>query len=138
MRPEVDSNRFEIWNFISLRTFTLHMENSLQFEISLQSKWPKWNLSEVSFTSPEAMWSLIRKLPYTGLKFQPEVKSPTGLSSLWVSCKRALTHHLEIQSKYNQISIIVDNIDWPKKSTDKGLYFLFQELTYNLMWTLWI
>ena len=31
------------------------------------------------------------KLPYTEVKFHPEVKSQTGLSSLWVSCKRALS-----------------------------------------------
>ena len=30
------------------------------------------------------------KLPYTEVKFYPEVKSQTGLSSLRVSCKRAL------------------------------------------------
>ena len=30
------------------------------------------------------------KLPHTKVKFYPEVKSQTGLSSLWVSCKRAL------------------------------------------------
>ena len=29
------------------------------------------------------------KLPYTKVKFYPEVKSQTGLSSLWVSCKVA-------------------------------------------------
>ena len=31
------------------------------------------------------------KLPHTEVKFYPEVKSQTGLSSLRVSCKRALT-----------------------------------------------
>ena len=31
------------------------------------------------------------ELPYTEVKFHPEVKSQTGLSSLWVSCKRALS-----------------------------------------------
>ena len=30
------------------------------------------------------------KLPHTEVKFYPEVKSKTGLSSLRVSCKRAL------------------------------------------------
>ena len=54
-----------------------------------------WNftsvkLTEVSFTTPEVMWTLIMKLPHTKVKFYPEVKSQTGLSSLWVSCKRAL------------------------------------------------
>ena len=61
-------------NFISLRAFTVYMENSLRFEIC----------TEVSFTTPEVMWTLIMKLPHT------EVKSQTGLSSLRVSCKRAL------------------------------------------------
>ena len=36
------------------------------------------------------MWTLIMKLPYTEVKFYPEVKSQTGLSSLRVSRKRAL------------------------------------------------
>ena len=38
----------------------------------------------------DIMWTLIMKLPHTEVKFYPEVKSQTGLSSLWVSCKRAL------------------------------------------------
>ena len=36
------------------------------------------------------MWTLIMKLPHTEVKFYPEVKSQTGLSSLRISCKRAL------------------------------------------------
>ena len=36
-------------NFISLRAFTVYMENSLQFEISLRSIWPKWNLHRSEF-----------------------------------------------------------------------------------------
>ena len=43
-----------------------------------------------SFTTPEAMRTLIMKLPYTEVKFYPKVKSQTGLNSLWVLCKRAL------------------------------------------------
>ena len=65
-------------NFISLQAFAVYMENSLRFEIC----------TEVSFTSPEVMWTQVMKLPYT------EVKSQIGLSSLRVSCKRALTHAL--------------------------------------------
>ena len=34
-------------------------------------------------------------LPHTEVKFYPEVKSQTGLSSLRVSCKRALTPDLD-------------------------------------------
>ena len=72
-------------NFISRQSFTVYMENSLRFEISLLSI-----CTEVSFTTPEVIWTLIMKLPHTEVKFYPEVKSQTGLSSLWVSCKRAL------------------------------------------------
>ena len=36
-------------NFISLRAFTVYMENSLRFEISLRSIWPKWNLHRSEF-----------------------------------------------------------------------------------------
>ena len=35
--------------FISLRAFTVYMENSLRFEISLRSIWPKWNLHRSEF-----------------------------------------------------------------------------------------
>ena len=36
-------------NFISLQAFTVYMENSMRFEISLRSKWPKWNLHRSQF-----------------------------------------------------------------------------------------
>ena len=36
-------------NFISLRAFTIYMQNSLRFEISLRSNWPKWNLHRSEF-----------------------------------------------------------------------------------------
>ena len=39
------------------------------------------------------------KLPYTEVKFYPEVKSQTGLSSLRVSCKRALPKKRENESE---------------------------------------
>ena len=38
-------------NFVSLRAFTVYMENSLRFEISLRSIWPKWNLHQSEFYS---------------------------------------------------------------------------------------
>ena len=43
-------------NFIWLRAFTVHMENSLRFEISLRSIWPKRNLhrSEFHYTRSHA------------------------------------------------------------------------------------
>ena len=54
-----------------------------------------WNftsvkLTEVSFTTPEVMWTLIMNLPHTEVKFCPELNSQTGLSSLRFSCKHAL------------------------------------------------
>ena len=76
-------------NFVSLRAFTPYMENSLRFEISLWSIWLKWNLHRSEFHSTEVMWTLLMKLPYTEVKFYPEVKSQTSLSSLRVSCKHA-------------------------------------------------
>ena len=36
-------------NFISLRAYTIYMENPLRFEISLQSIWPKWNFHRSEF-----------------------------------------------------------------------------------------
>ena len=36
-------------NFISLRAFTVYMENSLRFEISLRPSWLKWNLHRSEF-----------------------------------------------------------------------------------------
>ena len=58
----------------------LHFRQIDQSEIS----------TEVSLTTPEVMWTLIMKLSYTEVNFYPEVKSQTGLSSLRVSCERAL------------------------------------------------
>ena len=36
-------------NFVSLRTLTVYMENSLRYEISLRSNWTKWNLHRSEF-----------------------------------------------------------------------------------------
>ena len=38
-------------NFISLRGFTVYMENSLRFEILLRSNWLKWNMHWSEFDS---------------------------------------------------------------------------------------
>ena len=75
----------ESGQLFSLQAFTNYMEKSLRFEISLQSNWPKLHWGEFQF-----MWTLIMKLLYTEMKFYPEVKSETSLSSLRVSCKCAL------------------------------------------------
>ena len=58
-------------NFISLRTFTVYMENLLsECEIC----------AEVSFTTLKVMWTLIMKLPYTEVKFYPK----WNLKPVWV------------------------------------------------------
>ena len=36
-------------NFISLRSFSVYMENPLRFELSLRSNLPKWNLHRSDF-----------------------------------------------------------------------------------------
>ena len=64
-------------DFISLKAFTVYKKKSLPFEI--------W--TEVSFTPPEAMWTLIIKLPHTEVKFYPEVNSNRFEISL---CNRVL------------------------------------------------
>ena len=56
----------------------IYTENSVQFEISLWSKWLKWSSNRESLQGTE-------------VTFAAEVKFQTGLSSLRVSCKRALT-----------------------------------------------
>ena len=71
---------------ISLREFTVCMENSLQFEISLPSR----NLHQSEFHCARSHVNAEMKLPHTQVKFYPQVRSQTGLSSLRVSCKHAL------------------------------------------------
>ena len=78
-------------NFISQQAFTVYMESSLRFEISLRSNWPKWNLHRSEFHYARSHVNADNKLPHTEVKFNPEVKSQTGLISLRVSCKRALS-----------------------------------------------
>ena len=58
---------------------------------------------EVSFTPPEVMGMLIMKLTHTEVKFYPEVKSQTGLSSLRVSRKRALNIFMYMSPKQKDI-----------------------------------
>ena len=82
-----------LFNFISLRTFTVYMENQcdLKFHFGQFDRSEIW--TKVSFTFPEVMWTLTMKLPYTKVDLYPKVKSQTCLSSLRVSCKRALRIH---------------------------------------------
>ena len=65
-------------------------ENALCFKISLQSKWSKWNSNWSELTSPKFLWTLQKIWQWTKIRFIPEVKLQISLSSLWVSCIRAL------------------------------------------------
>ena len=68
--------------------FTWKTHQGLKFHLG-QFDWSEIR-TEVSFALPEVLWTLIMKLAYTEVKFYPEVKSQTGFSSLWVSCKNAI------------------------------------------------
>ena len=87
-------------NFISLQEFTWKTHCGLKFHFGqiVRSE----ICTEVSFTTPEVMRTLIMKLPHTEVKFYPEVKSQTGLSSLRVSCKRAVS---DISRAFNFVKI---------------------------------
>ena len=64
-------------NCISLRAFTVYMENcGLKFHFGEFDR--SEICTEVSFSPPEVMQTLIMKLPHTEVKFYPEVKSQTG------------------------------------------------------------
>ena len=91
-------------NFISLRAFTVHMENSPRFENHFGQIDRSEICSEVNFTSPKLMLMQIIKLPYTEMKFYHEVKSETGLILVRVSCKRTLSS-LNIKNKYLRRSL---------------------------------
>ena len=76
-------------NFISLWAFTVYMENSLRFEISLRSNWPKWNLHRSDFHPARSYVNADNEVTLNRSEVLP--RSETGLSSLRVSCKRALS-----------------------------------------------
>ena len=68
------------------------------------------------------------KLPHTEVKFYPEVKSQTGLSSLRVSCKRALNDIFTISLQYQSNLILSFYVVLTVK------YFIrnkFEHFTYN-------
>ena len=71
---------------ISHRSEILHrseVSNRFQFTLT-KVKFDRSEIfSEVSFTTPENMWTLIMKLSHIEVKFYTKVKCQTGLSSLW-------------------------------------------------------
>ena len=88
--------------------------------------------TEVSFTPPEVMQTLIMKLHHTEVKFYPEVKSQTGLSSFRVSCKRALSCYKLLFSCQITISMLWNqNCFWVIKlpsATQMTVYYLNNKL----------
>ena len=78
------------------------------------------------------------KLPYTEVKFYPEVKSQTGLSSLRVSCKRALkveplfTIILLNETISNCVSGLRNTNLYNGKLNKKDLYKLLENATSEL------
>ena len=77
-------------HFISLRhlLFTWKTHCSFRFHIAQVDRGEI--CTEVSFTYPEVMWTLIRNLLFTEVKLYPKLKCQTGSSSLRASCKRGL------------------------------------------------
>ena len=65
-------------NFISLRAFTAYMENSLRFEISLPSNWPKWNLHRSEFHFAWTHVNANNEVTLHRSEILPDVKSQTG------------------------------------------------------------
>ena len=94
-----------------------------------------WN-----FTPPEVMWTLIMKLAHTEVKFYPEVKSQTGLSSLRLSCKRALMALqfliFLVSSFFLEISIyFISTEKWSKKGKSlMELKYLTSLLENRFVW----
>ena len=77
---------------ITIVAFTVYMENSLWFEILLWSNWPKWNLHRWEFHFAWTHVNADNEVALHRSEIAPRGKSQTGLSSLRVSCKRALTY----------------------------------------------
>ena len=77
-------------NFISLWAFTVYLENSLWFEFSLWSIWPKWNLIQSEFHFAQSHVNVDNEVTLHRSEVYLEVKYQTDLISLRVSCERAL------------------------------------------------
>ena len=63
------------------------------------------------------------KLPYTEVKFYPEVKSQTGLSLFLVSCKRALKKSILIRQQFFDHLVIIHYLQQLVYS-NHGLFYL--------------
>ena len=111
-------------NFVSLRAFTVYMENSLRFEISLRSNWPKWNLHQSDFHSARSHVNADNEVILHRSEILPQVKSQTSLSSLRVSWKRALSFYLlfMLLFKFDKRNYLPDDCAWSFWSV-KFLYF---------------
>ena len=97
----------------------------------------------MSFTSPEAMRTLIRKLHYTKVKFYPILthhftKSQTSLSSLWVSCKCACSQCYLTRLHWNvQLNLNFYLFFTKKISEAKTLFFRFINSQISIQYGTW-
>ena len=116
--------------------FTWKTHCSLQYPFG-QIDWSEI-CTDVSFTSPEAIRTLITKLHYTKVKFYPKVKSQTSLSSFCVSCKCAgrssylTTLHWNLELNLNFYLIFTKNI-----SEAKTLFFRFISFKISIQYGTW-
>ena len=81
-----------VWNFTSVKLT----------EVKFAPKWVSLHLN-----SSERMWTLIMNSTYTKMKFYPEVKSQTGLSSLRVSCESVLIVNEVLRQPFEIVDIIL-------------------------------
>ena len=63
--------------------------------------------TEVNCNSSKLMWTQIMKLPYTKVKFYPEVKSQTGLSYFGSHVNVLLIRKLTLSSLLNDNDIFI-------------------------------
>ena len=89
--------------------------NCLQENLAVVWNFTSVNLTEVTYTLPEALWTLHWN------KICHNVKSQTRLSSLWVSCKHALIIEMQQKSKLNKSELHSANIN-------NRLYSFFKDL----------
>ena len=125
-------------NFISLWVFTVYMENSLQFEISLRSNWPKWNLhwSEFHFARSHVNADNEVTLHRSKILLRSEILKP-----VWILFRS----HANVTIKGHEASITFHEKTWHQacrvfmlfalKKTTKKTYFLHYDIWVKTSYT---
>ena len=73
------------------------------------------------------------KLPHTEVKFYPEVKSQNVLSSLRVSCKRALRYFSTTLSKYLDYKCILHEQNIKRRAQKLSFLFNFSSFSNGIL-----